>query len=121
MYRIVATAVLASLAFAVQAADGVELSLRTKALASASVAPKSDAPFAAGRDPLPQLLLTDELERRGPNGVGCEYNAKDVCYDLTEGRVVYRGARAFMPAIEGLTPESLALRANRVTFKYSFK
>jgi hypothetical protein len=121
MYRIVATAVLASLAFAVQAADGVELSLRTKALASSSVAPKSDAPFTAGRDPLPQLLLTEELERRGPNGTGCEFSARAVCYDLTEGRVVYRGARAYMPAIEGLTPESLSLRANRVTFKYSFK
>jgi hypothetical protein len=121
MYRIVATAVLASLAFAVQAADGVELSLRTKALASASVAPKSDAPFAAGRDPLPQLLLLEEQERRGPNGTGCEFTARDVCYDLTDGRVVYRGARAFMPAIEGLTPESIAVRSNRVTFKYSFK
>ncbi len=127
MYRIVATAVLASLAFAVQAADGVELSLRTKALASASmapsasVAPKSDAPFAAGRDPLPQLLLLEEQERRGPNGAGCEFTARDVCYDLTAGRVVYRGARAFMPAIEGLTPESVSLRSSRVTFKYSFK
>ena len=121
MYRIVATAVLASLAFAVQAADGVELSLRTKALASASVAPKSDAPFAAGRDPLPQLLLLEEQERRGPNGTGCEFTARDVCYDLTDGRVVYRGARAYMPAIEGLTPESISVRSNRVTFKYSFK
>ena len=121
MYRIVATAVFASLAFAVQAADGVELSLRTKALASSSVAPKSDAPFTAGRDPLPQLLLADELERRGPNGAGCEFTAKDVCYDITDGRVVYRGARTYMPQIEGLKPESVSLRHNRLTLKYSFK
>ena len=121
MYRIVATTVFASLAFAVQAADGVELSLRTKALASASVAPKSDAPFAAGRDPLPQLLLAEEQETRGPKGVGCEFSAKDVCYDLTAGRVVYRGARSYMPTIEGLTPESVSLRHNRVSVKYSFK
>jgi hypothetical protein len=121
MYRIVATAVFASLAFAVQAADGVELSLRTKALASSSVAPKSDAPFTAGRDPLPQLLLEEEQERRGPNGAGCEFTARDVCYDLTDGRVVYRGGRALMPRIEGLTPENVSLRHNRLIFKYSFR
>jgi hypothetical protein len=121
MFRIVATAVFASFAFAVQAADGVELSLRSKALTSSGVAPKSDAPFAAGRDPLPQLLLAEEQERRGPNGVGCEFTAKDVCYDLTDGRVVYRGARTYMPKVEGLTPESVSLRHNRVVLKYSFK
>src|SRR5260221_14471252 len=120
MYRIVATAVLTSLAFAVQAADGVELSLRTKALASSSVAPKSDAPFTAGRDPLPQLLLTEELERRGPNGTGCEFTAKAVCYDLTEGRVVYRGARAYMPAIEGLTDrKSTRLNSSHTVISYA--
>ena len=121
MYRIVATAVFATLALAVQAADGVELSLRTKALAANSVAPKSDAPFTAGRDPLPQLLLAEEQESRGPKGVGCEFSARDVCYDLTSGRVVYRGARAYMPKVEGLTPESVSLRHNRIVFKYSFK
>ena len=69
----------------------------------------------------PQLLLAEEQETRGPKGVGCEFSAKDVCYDLTAGRVVYRGARAYMPTIEGLTPDSVSLRHNRVTFKYSFK
>lgn len=121
MYRIVATAVFASLAFAVQAADGVELSQKAKALAAGSVAPKSDAPFTAGRDPLPQLLLAEEQESRGASGVGCEFTARDVCYDLTAGRVVYRGARTYMPTIEGLTPESVSLRHNRVIFKYSFR
>lgn len=122
MYRIVATVVLASLAFAAHAAsDGVELSLNTKALASGSVAPKSAAPFVAGRDPLPQLMLADEQDRRGPSGVGCEFSAKDVCYDLTDGRVVYRPVRAYMPKMEGLTPEGVSLRRNRINFRYSFK
>jgi hypothetical protein len=120
MYRIVA-AVVASLAFTAQAADGVELSLKTKQLAAGSVAPKSDAPFTAGRDPLPQLLLAEEQESRGPAGVGCDYTARDVCYDLTAGRVVYRGARSYMPKLEGLTPESVSLRHNRIVFKYSFR
>ena len=121
MYRIAVTAVLASLAFAANAADGVELSLKTKALASASVAPKSDAPFAAGRDPFPLLMLQEEQERRGPRGVGCEFTARDVCYDLADGRVVYRPVRAYMPKFDGLRPESVSLRHNRVVFKYSFK
>lgn len=122
MYRIVATVVLASLALAAHAnGEGVELSLKTKALAAGSVAPKSAAPFAAGRDPLPQLMLEDELDRRGPGGVGCEFSAKDVCYDLTDGRLVYRPVRGYMPKVEGLKPEGISLRRNRINFRYSFR
>ncbi len=120
MYRIAATAVLVSLAFAANAADGVELSLKTKELAS-STKPKSDAPFAAGRDPFPLLMLQEEQERRGPVGVGCEFTARDVCYDLNDRRVVYRPVRAYMPKVDGLRPESVSLRHNRIVFKYSFK
>lgn len=121
MFRIAVTAVLASLAFVANAADGVELSLRTKALASTSVAPKSDAPFAAGRDPFPYIMMQEEQQRRGPQGVGCEFTARDVCYDLADGRVVYRPVREYMPKFDGLKPESVSLRHNRIVFKYSFK
>jgi hypothetical protein len=122
---IVATVILASLAFAAQANDGVELSLKSRASASASAAASAsmkqgDAPFTYGRDPMPQLLLLDELERRGPRG-SCEFSARDLCYDIADARVVYRPARAYMPRINGLTPENVTFRANRIIFKYSFK
>ena len=107
---IVATAILASLASTAQANDALDLSLKNKALASAA-APSTkqvEAPFVAGRDPLPFILMQEAA-------------ARDLCFDAASGRVVYRAARKYMPQFEGLTPESVSLRSNRVTFKYSFK
>ena len=118
---IFATAIFASLAFAAQANDGVELSLKTRALASAGVSTKqADAPFTYGRDPMPQLIMLEEQERRGPKA-GCEFAASDLCYDLAERRVVYRPARQYMPKIDGLTAENVSLRHNRIIVKYSFR
>jgi len=71
----------------VGAAEGVELSAKAKSLAVASAVPpgkQAEAPFTrGGRDPMPELLLRDEQERRGPNGA-CETTATALCYDLTE-------------------------------------
>jgi hypothetical protein len=118
---IVATALFASLGFAAQANETADISLKSKALASAGApAPKADAPFINGRDPLPVLLMQEEQERRGPRG-SCEAAARDLCFDAADGRVVYRPARKYMPQFDGLRPESIALRSNRVTFKYSFR
>ena len=121
MLRSIAVTATLSLALAAQASDGIELTLRNKALASAgSVMRHADAPFATGRDPLPQLMRLEEQERRGPRGA-CDYTAKDLCYDLADGRIVYRPARNYMPSVTGLTPESVTLRHNRVVLKYSFR
>ena len=120
---IVATAVLASLAITAQANDALDLSLKNKALASAAAPTSSkqvEAPFVAGRDPLPLILMQEEQERRGPQG-SCEAAARDLCFDAASGRVVYRAARKYMPQFDGLTAESVSLRGNRITLKYSFK
>ena len=118
---IVATAFL-SLAFAAQAADIVELSLKNKALAAAAApsAKQADAPFTSAHDPMPQLSMMEEQERRGPSGT-CEAAARDICFDAGDGRIVYRGARNYMPRIDGLTAESVSVRSHRLTFKYSFR
>jgi hypothetical protein len=44
-----------------------------------------------------------------------------VCYDALDGRIVYRGARAYMPKVDGFQPESVSLRRNGIVFKYSFQ
>ena len=104
--------------------EGVELSAKAKSLAAASaVAPakQAEAPFTrGGRDPMPELMLREELDRRGPAG-GCEATATSLCYDLAERRIVYRQAREYMPKFEGLRAESVSLRHDKVVFKYSFK
>ena len=51
----------------------------------------------------------------------CEAAARDLCYDAAEGRIVYKAARRYMPQFDGLRPESMSVRGNRVTFKYSYK
>lgn len=119
MRRLLAIAIVASLGLPARAAEGVDLRSSSLASASARAAKSVDAPFRAGRDPLPEMILTEELERRGPRG-SCETATTDLCYDLRDGRVVYRRAREYMPRIGGLTPESISVRRDRIVLKYSF-
>ena len=121
MLRSIALIAILSLTLAAQANEAVEPSLRSKALASAgSVTKHADAPFTAGRDPLPQVLLLEGLELHSPRG-NCDAAATDICYDLTDRHIVYRPARNYMPSVTGMRAESLSLRRNRVVFKYSFR
>jgi hypothetical protein len=136
MRRLISLPVILSLAFAAQANDTGEISLRSKALASASAAALSAAPAfsapapasrhseglpASGRDPLPQLLLADELDERVPTRSACQTTARDFCYDLAQRRIVYRAAREYMPSVAGLSPEGISVRRNRLIVTYSFK
>lgn len=118
-------AILASLAGSAMASDGVDLSIRSKSMAAAAAAVPAttqgaEAPFrAGGRDPMPELLLREEQEKRGYKA-SCETTATSLCYDSTERKVVYRGVRQYMPKIDGLQAESVSVRHDRVTLKYSF-
>jgi len=104
--------------------EGVELSAKAKSLAVATAVPpakQAEAPFArGGRDPMPELMMREEQERRGPSG-SCEATASSLCYDLADRRIVYRQARAYMPQFDGLRAESVSLRHDKVIFKYSFR
>ncbi len=115
--------VFASAAVSAQASEGVDLSNRARSSAAASAVvvsvKQADAPFR-NRDPLPELLMQEEQERRGPSGA-CQHNSTALCYDLADRRVVYRPARAYMPHLEGLRAESVSLRHNKIVLKYSFR
>jgi hypothetical protein len=114
------TALLASLALPAAASEGVELQMKSKSMAAAGEpARNAQAPFRHARDPMPELVLREERERRGPAGA-CENVTGSVCYDISTGKLVYRGARAYMPKVDGLKPESVSLRRGRLTLKYSF-
>ncbi len=116
-------AFLATSGAAAAANEGMELSARSKSMAAASAIaanPGGDAPFRARRDPLPELLLRAEQEQRGPRGA-CQHNATALCYDLADGRIVYRPARRYMPSIDGMKAESISLRRDRIVLKYSFR
>ena len=115
------TALIAGLALPAAANEGVDLSIKSKSMAAASELPAKNAvaPFRHARDPMPELLLRGEDERRGPSGA-CDNASTSLCYDMTSGKIVYRGAREYMPKIDGLQPESVSLRRGRLTLKYSF-
>jgi len=40
---------------------------------------------------------------------------------VTERHAVYRPARQFMPAFQGLRPESITLHSKQIRFRYSFR
>lgn len=117
------TALLAGLALPATASEGVDLSIKSKSMAASStemLSKSAPAPFLRhARDPMPELVMRAEEERRGPAGA-CESARSSVCYDMASGKIVYRGARAYMPAIDGLRAESVSLRRGRLTLKYSF-
>src|SRR5687767_11997194 len=96
------TALVAGLALPAVASEGVDLSMKSKSMAAASELPAKNAvaPFRHARDPMPELLLREEQEGRGPSGA-CENGSSSLCYDMASGRIVYRGARAYMPKIDG--------------------
>ncbi|HEX4333963.1 MAG TPA: hypothetical protein VH040_17635 [Usitatibacter sp.] len=103
--------------------DGVEL--RTKAMASAGAvkmmdAPRVDGPFTTGRDPLTALIQIEARDHLTAPHAACEATA-GLCYNAADGRIVYRGARQYMPKLEGLRPESIGMRHNKVVFSYSFR
>jgi hypothetical protein len=104
------------------AGDGLDLAIKSKSMAVASAQAVSVAPAAhAGRDPLPELLLRAENEQRDLASTGCRPAATALCYDRREARVVYSGARVYMPHIEGLTPVSVSLRHDGFSLRYSFR
>jgi hypothetical protein len=103
--------------------DGVEL--RTKAMASAGAvkmmdAPRVDGPFTSGRDPLIALIQIEARDHLAAPQSNCA-EAAGLCYNSVDGRIVYRGARAYMPKLQGLRPESVGMRHNKVVFSYSFR
>ena len=124
---IIVATLIASLATPALAAEGVELSIRSKSMAVAAAsasatapAKNAEAPFRVARDPIPELFVREEEQRKGLKSA-CENNGASLCYDMVDRRVVYRPARKLMPQIEGMRAESVSLRSDRLILKYSFR
>jgi hypothetical protein len=109
-------------AIATEAADGLDLSMKSKAMAT-NVAPSAEpVPTRSGSTLFPDALLAQasrDESRAVPRT--CRGNLRDLCYDGVEGRIVYRGAAPYMPRVEGLTAESVSLRHNGLALRYSFR
>jgi hypothetical protein len=102
-------------------AEEADLSSRSHASAAKSVEPAPGiAPFAGRMDPAQVFTLRSPapaIERAVP----CADGLTSVCYDTRDRGVVYRGARDFMPRLQGLTPDGVALRRDRLILRYTFR
>jgi hypothetical protein len=91
------------------------LQLKPKAL----VAPSAPAPFTAApvEDHQVDFAPRNAPHASNPSACGLDSN---LCWDPTDGRIVYKPARRFMPVFPGLTPENISVRRDRIVFRYSF-
>ncbi len=91
------------------------------AMSSPSAPPPSNvhAPFLPDADlePVVDLLPHPESRRGSPSACNGEH---DLCYDPTNGHIVYKPARELMPDIPGLKRENISVKRDRVVFRYSF-
>ena len=76
------------------------------------------APFSARVDPMRSMLRAEAAA--ASRALPCTDGLTLVCYDARERGVVYRGARGYMPRVQGLTPEGVAVRHDRIILRYSF-
>ena len=95
------------------------LQLKSKT-AIATVVPHRSAPYVqpVGEPEREPLFGTRDL-RHDQSRSSCESN-RDLCYDPSAGRIVYKPARQYMPDLPGLQPESVSVKRDKIVFKYSF-
>jgi hypothetical protein len=85
-----------------------------------SVAAGRQAPFVldAGADPIDLDFMPHPESRRGSPS-SCDGQAS-LCYDPTNGHIVYKPARNYMPDLPGLQRENISVKRDRIVFRYSF-
>jgi hypothetical protein len=120
--KLAVAAFLLVLFFAPRAATAEEqrpLLLKPKA-AIAAVTPHRSAPFVHRLGtPEPEALFTKHDPREEESRSSCD-GQRDVCYEPGSGKIVYKPARNYMPDIPGLKRESMSIKRNRITWRYSF-
>ena len=106
---------------AAHAADEADLSGRPRGFSAKSAeTANATAPFVAHVDAAAVLSLgtpAGSAER----GVPCADGLSTLCYDARDRGFIYGGARKFMPRVQGLKPEGVGLRRDRLILRYSFR
>ncbi|APV48929.1 hypothetical protein BWI17_04055 [Betaproteobacteria bacterium GR16-43] len=72
-------------------------------------------------EPNLDLSYRPEDERLHASRSSCDNAGQSLCYDAGSGKIVYKKTRDYMPAIPGMQAEHIALRRDRITFKYTFR
>jgi hypothetical protein len=114
--------VLAMLALPAFAQESSSLKLRPMLIVQpGAVAPwrASEAPILSAPAPVPLFPPVSAKHEHIPGS--CEASAGALCYDYRNGSSVYKPSQQLMPGISGMQRESIALRRDKITFKYSFR
>jgi hypothetical protein len=110
-----------ALAATAQAAEEADLSGRPRGFTAKSVETSNlTAPFVSRAEPASEMSLGAPALSSG-RSVPCADGLTALCYDANNRGLIYRGARDFMPRVDGLTPEGVALRRDRLILRYSFR
>jgi len=112
-------AVLAIPRLAASAETAKSLQLPPREPVLKSVVAGRQAPFVldAG-DPVDLDFMPHPESRRGSPS-SCDGQAS-LCYDPTNGHIVYKPARELMPDLPGLQRENISVKRDRIVFRYSF-
>jgi hypothetical protein len=98
-------------------AKPLNLQIKPKLLAAPSSAP---APFATPVEDGHPLDLAPAAPHHDGDRSACGIEST-WCWDASDGgRIVYKPARRFMPHFNGLTPENISVKRDRIVFRYSF-
>lgn len=122
MKALVSCLTLAMCALPALAEESSSIKLAPKFMAhSATGAPwrASEGALKSSARSRPQLALISTQPEHVPGS--CEISAAALCYDYRNRSSVYKPSRQFMPMIGGLQRESLVLKRDKITFRYSFK
>ncbi len=77
------------------------------------------APFLSSDDDPIDLDFVPHPESRRGSPSSCDGD-NTLCYDPSNGHIVYKPIRNFMPDIPGLQRENISVNRHRILFKYSF-
>jgi hypothetical protein len=107
------------LAAAADDAKPLNLQIRPKLLSAPASAP---APFATPVEDGHPLDLSPAPSHHEGSRSACGIDST-WCYDASSGggHLVYKPARRYMPHFDGLTPENISVKRDRIVFRYSFR
>lgn len=98
------------------------LQLRPKVAMVETPAALQHAPFLLQPgEPNLDLSYRPEDERLKASRSSCDNAGQSLCYDTGSGKIVYKKTRDYMPSLPGMQAEHIALRRDRITFKYTFR
>ncbi len=77
------------------------------------------APFLSSDEDSLDLDFVPHPESRRGSPSTCDGD-RTLCYDPSNGHIVYKPIRNFMPDLPGLQRENISVNRHRILFKYSF-